>query len=92
MQPLKSLSHGALVDIIRRQPDSKERTNVAWQLAVGPAIARATTVFLADGVLTVGAADPRWIREIERARDIVLLKMQAVLGTDQVTRLKTRNA
>jgi hypothetical protein len=90
MHPIHSLSTGVLAEIVRRQPESKERTNFAWQLAVGPAIARATTVFLDNGELTIGAADPRWIREIERARDIVLLKMQSLLGTDQVSRLKTR--
>ena len=92
MQPIQSLAHDALAEIVRRQPASKERTNLAWQLAVGPAIARATTVFLAGGVLTVGAADPRWIREIERARDVVLLRMQALLGKEDVSKLKTRKA
>jgi predicted nucleic acid-binding Zn ribbon protein len=90
MIPLQSFSSGVIAEIVRRQPASKERTNFAWQLAVGPALARATTVDLHDGVLTVRALDRRWIQEIERARTVVTQKMQQILGTDQVTRIETR--
>jgi predicted nucleic acid-binding Zn ribbon protein len=90
MVPVNSFGSGVLAEIVRRQPASKERTNFAWQLAVGPAIARATTVELNDGVLTVRALDGRWIHEIERARDSVTKKMQQILGADQVIRIATR--
>jgi predicted nucleic acid-binding Zn ribbon protein len=80
-----------LAAIIRRQPASKDRTNFAWQLAVGQALARVTTVELIDGVLSVRAVDRRWIREIERARDSVMKKMQAMLGEDAVRAVKTRH-
>lgn len=92
MKSLQSFSTGVLAEIIRRQPASKQRTAFAWQLAVGPALARATTVELGDGgVLSVRATDQRWVVEIERARDTVLLKMQHLLGRDQVIRIKTRS-
>ena len=90
MTPLQSFASGVLAEIVRRQPASKERTNFAWQLAVGQALARATTVELNNGVLTVRAVDRRWIREIERARDSVTKKMQHILGVDQITRIDTR--
>jgi predicted nucleic acid-binding Zn ribbon protein len=90
MVPLQSFSSGVLAEIVRRQPASKERTNFAWQLAVGQALARATTVELKDGVLTVRALDERWIREIARARDRVLGKMRQILGEDQITTMVTR--
>ena len=90
MVPLQSFSSGVLAEIVRRQPASKERTNFAWQLAVGQALARATTVELKDGVLTVRALDERWIREIERARDRVIGKMRQILGEDQITTMVTR--
>lgn len=92
MVPLQSFSSGVIAEIVRRQPASKERTNFAWQLAVGPALARATTVELTDGVLTVRAVDRRWIQEIDRARMNVMLRMQNILGSDQVTRIVTRAA
>ena len=91
MIPINNFGAGVLAEIVRRQPASKERTAFAWQLAVGPALARATTVDLgSNGVLTVRAADQRWLAEVERARDVVLQKMQHLLGRDQVTRIATR--
>jgi predicted nucleic acid-binding Zn ribbon protein len=92
MVPVQSFSSGVLAEIVRRQPASKERTNFAWQLAVGQALARATTLELRDGVLTVRAVDRRWIQEIERAKASVMTKMQNILGSDQVTRIVTRAA
>jgi len=91
MIPVQDFSSGVLAAIIRRQPASKDRTNFAWQLAVGQALARVTTVELVDGVLSVRAVDRRWIREIERARDSVMKKMQAMLGEDAVRAVKTRH-
>jgi len=87
MIQLHDFATGVLADLIRRQPASKERTAFAWQLAVGPALARVTAVDLVDGVLTVSAADPRWVHEVLRARESVLRKMQHVLGADQVTQV-----
>ena len=90
MVPVQSFSSGVLAEIVRRQRPSKERTNFAWQLAVGQALARATTVDLKDGVLTVRALDQRWIQEIDRARDRVIGKMRHILGEDQVRNIVTR--
>jgi hypothetical protein len=87
MIPVQNFSSGVLAEILRRQPASKERTQLAWQLAVGPALARVTTADLAGGVLTVRAADARWIPEIERARVAILQKMQHLLGPAEVTRI-----
>jgi predicted nucleic acid-binding Zn ribbon protein len=87
MIPVHDFSTSVLAQIIRRQPPSQARTNFAWQLAVGQAVARATTVQLKDGVLTVHAVDRRWIREIEPMRATVLEKLQHVLGRDQITSL-----
>jgi hypothetical protein len=92
MIPLQQFSSGVIAEIVRRQPASKDRTNFAWQLTVGQALARATTVELRDGVLTVRALDRRWIQEIDRARDNIMLKMQQILGRDQVVRIVTRTS
>jgi predicted nucleic acid-binding Zn ribbon protein len=91
MIPIQNFATGVLAEIIRRQPASKERTVFAWQLAVGPALARVTTVELDKGVLTVRSRDTRWLRELERARPAVLEKMQDLLGKEQVTRLNARS-
>jgi hypothetical protein len=39
----------------------------------------------------VRAVDRRWIREIERARETVLAKMQHILGAEAVRTLRTRH-
>jgi predicted nucleic acid-binding Zn ribbon protein len=91
MIPIQHFASGVLAEILRRQPASKERTAFAWQLAVGPALARVTTVELRDRVLTVRSADQRWIREIRRAADTILARMQHLLGPENVTRLAVQD-
>jgi hypothetical protein len=86
--PLQSFSHGVLAEAIRRQPPSRARTALAWQLAVGTTLARATSIDQQGQTLTVRAADPRWTVEIERAREIILLRLQHVLGADAITHIQ----
>ena len=88
MLPIQRFSSGVIADVIRRQPSSPARTTLAWQLAVGTALARATTVELQAGVLTVHSPDPRWTLEIKRARDIVLGRVQHYLGAEHVKSLR----
>lgn len=87
MIPVHDFSTSVLAQIVRRQPPSAARTNFAWQLAVGQAVARATTVQLAGGILTVRAVDRRWLREIDPMRATVLDKLQQLLGKQQITRI-----
>jgi predicted nucleic acid-binding Zn ribbon protein len=87
MNPIQSFSSGVLAEIIRRQPASKGKTTFAWQLAVGPAVARATTVELRDGVLVVAAKDGNWIREVARNQKVILERMRTLLGADAVERI-----
>ena len=84
MQPLQSFAPAVLAEIIRRQPASKERTNFAWSVAVGPALARVTTVELRNRNMIVCARDVQWARELERARDTILPRLQLLLGRDTV--------
>jgi predicted nucleic acid-binding Zn ribbon protein len=82
--PVQSLAATVLAEVIRRQPVSPARTTFAWSVAVGPALAKVTTVELAGGVLRVTPKDARWAREIERARDTILPRVQQLLGRDAV--------
>jgi predicted nucleic acid-binding Zn ribbon protein len=91
MRPIQSLTTGVLAEMIRRQPASKEKTRFVWQMAVGPAIARVTTVDLADGVLTVRCVDQRWMSEIARARPLITSRLQQLLGPDTVRRIALSN-
>jgi predicted nucleic acid-binding Zn ribbon protein len=87
MQPIQQFSARVLSELIRRQPASQEKTAFAWQLAVGPALARVTTVELAEHVLCVRVSDARWVVEVRRARPLVLARLQQLLGPDAVTRI-----
>ena len=88
MVPLQNFSNGVLAEVLRRQPSSPGRTTFAWQVAVGPALARSSTVTLLDGVLTVRARDPRWALEIERSADTILRRVQYLLGAAAVKRIE----
>jgi len=90
MLPIQRFSGSVLADVVRRQPSSPARTTFAWQLAVGPALARVTVVVLEGTTLRVSAADSRWLGEIERARATILPKLQQLLGADHVTKITTR--
>ena len=89
--PLQNFAPGVLGEIIRRQPPSPARTSFAWSVAVGPALARSTTATLAGAVLTVRTRDPRWVKEVERARDTILTRMQQLLGRESVLKIEIRS-
>lgn len=84
MQAFQSFAPAVLAAIIRRQPASKERTEFAWAVAVGPALARVTTIELRNHNIIVCARDVQWARELERARDTILPRLQMLLGRDTV--------
>lgn len=84
MLPVQGIAASVVAEIIRRQPPSPAKTTFAWSVAVGPALARATTVELRNHNLIVMARDARWQRELERARDTILARVQLLLGKDLV--------
>ena len=89
MRSIQQFAASVLADVVRRQPSSPARTTFAWQLAVGPALARVTTVTLEQGVLHVSATDARWLKEIKRARGGILPKLHQLLGPGTVTKITT---
>ncbi len=90
MRSIQTFSGGVIADILRRQPSSKGRTELAWQLAVGPTLARVTSVEMEGTTVVVRAADVRWLKEIQRARPTILPKLQQLLGSDNITHISTR--
>ena len=89
MESIHQFASGVLGEVLRRQPASKGKTNFAWQLAVGPALARVTSVDLRDGVLFVTARDERWRVEIARAKETILTKLQQLLGAESIHQIRT---
>ena len=90
MQALKTFASGLIADIVRRQPPSPARTSFAWQLVVGPALARVTSVHMEGTTLRVAAEDERWLREIARAQATIVPRLQELLGRNAITKISTR--
>jgi hypothetical protein len=86
MEPIQSFSSRTIAEIIRRQPASNGKTRFAWQVVVGPALARVTTVELDAGVLRV-RCDERWARELVRAENVILVRLRQLLGEDTLERI-----
>ena len=81
---------GALVELLRGTPLSPGKVRFAWRAAVGPAVERVTSVQLAGRVLVVEAKSPQWAREVTRSADVILTRLQTLLGKDTVTSITVR--
>ena len=87
MHGIGTLPTLVLPALLARAPLTGEKVTFVWGLAVGPAIARATTVTLTDTVLNVRCTEPAWAREVERSRGLVLARVQQMLGASLVQSL-----
>ncbi len=77
--------------ILRKAPMSDEKVSLAWRLAVGPAIAKVTTVRLvADGTLHIKAESQAWIDAVRKSTSLIHLRMGDLLGEQLVKRLEFR--
>jgi predicted nucleic acid-binding Zn ribbon protein len=90
MRPLTHVLPGALRILLRDLPLSSGKVEFAWGAAVGPAVARATTVKLEGGVLIVEAASDQWIREVKRSSGVILPRLRTLLGDDVIERIEVR--
>ncbi len=82
MIPIQQVVPEALAAVLRKAPLTPEKVEFAWRSAVGAALAHVTAVSLRDGVLTVVARDGQWQREVNRARPMILARLQELLGDD----------
>ncbi len=93
MQPLQQTVPAVLADILRRTPLSPEKVSFAWRVAVGPAVARVSSVQLSpDGVIHVTCGDDHWRREIRRSAPMISSRLVALLGADVVKQVKVPGA
>jgi len=90
MNPIGSVVPGAIVALLRDAPLSAGKVTFAWNAAVGPAVQRATSVHLENGVLLVDAASPQWAREVLRSTPIILRRLQPLLGEGTVVSITVR--
>jgi hypothetical protein len=84
MQALGTLPALVLPALLARAPLTPEKVRFVWGLAVGPAIARATTVSLEGSRLVVHTSEAAWAREVERSTPLILGRVQQLLGAGVV--------
>ena len=88
MDALQTILPRALAELLRHGPLSQGKLELAWRTAVGDGLSRVTTVRLQpDGVVDVLPADARWHRELKRSSNMILARLNSLLGPNAVTRL-----
>lgn len=74
-----------VAEVIRKAPLTDEKVAFAWRLAVGPAIAKATTVRLSSGgTLHVKTDSPAWIDAIQKSAGMIRSRLGHFLGDEAV--------
>ena len=92
MEALSQFMSPAVARIVRPAPLSTEKVLFAWRMAVGPAIARVSRVALSgDRALVATLEDARWRPELDRSADIILVRLQQLLGDDIVERMEVHS-
>ncbi len=87
MEPLGSRVDSVIPRQLAQSPMTPENVNFAWRMAVGVAIDRVTRARLA-GVTLIVDGDPQWLREVDRSHDLILRRLQRLLGADVVRGIK----
>src|ERR1051325_901781 len=79
---------GVVAEVIRKAPLTDEKVAFAWRLAVGPAIAKATTVRLgSDGTLYLTAESKAWVDSVRDSVGIIRSRLAHYLGDNAVKRI-----
>jgi len=81
---LRDAATNVLTDLLARQPTTDAKLSFAWQVAAGPAMARASRTSWADGTLRVTPRDAAWQRELQRARPMLAERLARLLGPDVI--------
>lgn len=85
MESLQQTAARVLGPLLHTQPLSPGKVAFAWSVAAGPLLARhGTPSWSPDGTLRVRASDAAWVKELERARPVVLDRLKQLLGPDAV--------
>jgi predicted nucleic acid-binding Zn ribbon protein len=88
--PAHKLIPSVLANVLKNAPLCPEKVEFAWRIAVGPAVARVTSISLDDhGALHVTSSDPHWLAEVRRSSKLILARLATMLGPDAVQRIST---
>ena len=91
MRLIRDIAPRVVNGLLRDQPLSTGKIRFAWQMSVGPSIARSTSVQLErDGTLLVTTSGEHWQREILRAAATIKQRLSELLGPHVVKRLKVK--
>jgi Dna[CI] antecedent, DciA len=88
VKPLSTVTDAVLPALLAQAPLTPEKIDFSWRLAVGAPVHRACAVKLTNGVLEISAPDRVWAHEIERSADVILSRMQRMLGRDVIHRIE----
>ena len=79
---------GVVAEVIRKAPLTDEKVTFAWRLAVGPAVAKATSVRLgSDGTLYLRAESPAWLDGVRQSVGLIRSRLAHYLGENAVKRI-----
>ena len=68
---------------------SPGKLRLAWRVAVGAAMDRATSVALVDDAcVEVTAVDAAWRREVKRSQTEILTRLRYLVGEDALKKLR----
>jgi hypothetical protein len=88
MRPVQTTAMRTYQHLLAAQPLTAGKVSFAWTLAAGPALGRAGAPrWSEDGTLVVRARDAAWLREIRRARPVIVERLAQLLGPDAVQRI-----
>ena len=87
MEPFRPFDDGVIPRLIENAPLTPEKVSFAWRMAVGGSIDRVTRARLAGATLVV-EGEPQWLREVDRSGDLILRRLQRLLGADTVRGIK----
>jgi hypothetical protein len=90
---VSDFASSVLAEVIKRQPLSPGKIRLAWQVAAGAQLARATHIEIegepgsSSLALLVTARDARWTTEIERVRPMLQDRLSLLLGKSLTLRI-----
>ena len=79
---------GVVAEVIRKAPLTDAKVAFAWRLAVGPAVAKATSVRLgSDGTLYLNAESQAWSDSVRQSVGLIRSRLAHYLGDDAIKRI-----
>ena len=82
-----------VAEVVRKAPLTDAKVAFAWRLAVGPAVAKATSVRLgSDGTLYLTAESQAWNDSVRTSIGMIRSRLAHYLGDDTVKRISYENA